>query len=151
MRKKTGQISSDYKLSSRSLGKGGFGEVRKGIHKASGLKRAIKMVLKTDLKENERDKLIDEVETLKNLVLFLFKRIPNIYGLFLKDHPNIIKVFECYEDDKYVYIVTELCTGGELFDRVLSFSCSGERETANIMKQILSAVVYLHNRNIVHR
>ena len=60
-------------------------------------------------------------------------------------------MFECYEDEKYVYIVTELCTGGELFDRVLSFSCSGERETAYIMKQILSAVVYLHNKNIVHR
>jgi len=53
--------------------------------------------------------------------------------------------------EKYVYIVTELCTGGELFDRVLSVSSVGERESAYIMKQILSAVVYLHNRNIVHR
>ena len=130
------------------LGKGGFGEVRKGIHKASGIKRAIKMVHKTDLKDEEKDRLIDEVETLKNLVFF----IVFVFRINLeKDHPNIIKVFESYEDDKYVYIVTELCTGGELFDRVLNFSCSDERETANIMKQIFSAVLYLHNRNIVHR
>lgn len=63
------KITNDYKLSDKPLGKGGFGEVRKGIHRASGVKRAIKMVLKTDLKEEEKTRLIDEVETLKNLVL----------------------------------------------------------------------------------
>lgn len=71
VRKKTGKITTEYKLASRALGKGGFGEVRKGVHRASGLKRAIKMVSKNDLKESEKNQLIDEVETLKNLVFFI--------------------------------------------------------------------------------
>ena len=73
VRKMSCKITSEYKLSSKALGKGGFGEVRKGIHKASGIKRAIKMVHKTDLKDEEKDRLIDEVETLKNLVIYLFR------------------------------------------------------------------------------
>jgi calcium-dependent protein kinase len=69
----------------------------------------------------------------------------------LKDHPNIIKVIEFYEDAKYFYIVTELCMGGELFDRILESGRLNEDDAANIMKQILSAVFYCHKNNIVHR
>jgi len=73
VRKMSCKITTDYKLSDKALGKGGFGEVRKGIHKASGLKRAVKMVQKKDLKDDEKDRLIDEVETLKNLVYYSLK------------------------------------------------------------------------------
>ena len=66
-------------------------------------------------------------------------------------HPNIIKVIEFYEDDVYFYIVTELCTGGELFDRIMEESYLGEKEAAEIMNQILSAVLYCHSHDIVHR
>jgi len=36
------------------------------------------------------------------------------------DHPNILKVFDLYEEDNFFYIITELCTGGELFDKIIS-------------------------------
>ena len=60
-------------------------------------------------------------------------------------------MIEFYEDVKYFYIVTELCSGGELFDRILESGRLSEGDAANIMKQVFSAVFYCHNNNIVHR
>ena len=68
-----------------------------------------------------------------------------------KDHPNIIKIIETYEDKKYFYIVTEFLEGGELFDKIMKSQHFSEREAALTMKQILSAVNYCHKNNIVHR
>ena len=49
------------------------------------------------------------------------------------------------------YIVTELCTGGELFDRIVETVCLSEAEAVKILKQIISAVRYCHKKGIVHR
>jgi len=108
--------------------------VKKAEHKASKVKYAVKLIKKTDLDEEEKERMINEVELLKRL-----------------DHPNIIKVKEFYEDMKYFYIVTELCTGGELFDRILENGRLLESDAADIMKQIFSAVFYCHKNHIVHR
>lgn len=96
----------------------------------------------------EKQRLQNEVEILKNIV-----KIINFLIFYIKnqDHPNIIKVFEFFEDDKSFYIVTELCTGGELFDRVVEQVHLDELEAANIMQQILSAIFYCHKNKIVHR
>ena len=53
------------------------------------------------------------------------------------DHPNILKVFESYEDEKFYYLVTEFCTGGELFDRIIDKGNLSESLAANYMEQIL--------------
>ena len=75
-----------------------------------------------------------EVEILKKLV-----------------HPNIMQIFEFYEDKKNFYIITEFCEGGELFDKIIEKGTFSENEAAWIMKQLLSAVNYIHSNNIVHR
>jgi calcium-dependent protein kinase len=67
------------------------------------------------------------------------------------DHPNIIKLYETYEDEKYLHLVMELCTGGDLFDYVISKRQLCEEEVANIMKKLLSAINYLHTLKICHR
>ncbi len=67
------------------------------------------------------------------------------------DHPNIIKYYESYNDGKYLHIVTELCSGGELFDRIIKQGKFSESEAANIMGKILSALSYLHKLGICHR
>lgn len=50
-----------------------------------------------------------------------------------------------------MYIVTELCTGGELFDRIIEYKHFNEKEAADVMYQILNAINYLHKNKIVHR
>jgi calcium-dependent protein kinase len=67
------------------------------------------------------------------------------------DHPHIVKLYELYEDQKNYYLVTEYCTGGELFDRIKKLNYFTEKKAADTMKQILGAVVYCHIHNIVHR
>lgn len=67
------------------------------------------------------------------------------------DHPNIIKMFEFYEDEKRYYIIMELCDGGELFDEIMERSRFAERDAAQLMKGVLSCINYCAKNNIVHR
>ena len=83
------------------MGSGTYGEVRKCKHIKSGAIRAVKIVKQERLEPFEKELLIHEIELLKRL-----------------DHPNILKLFEVFQDEKRIYIITELCTGGELFDEV---------------------------------
>jgi len=67
------------------------------------------------------------------------------------DHPNIIKLFETFEDHHNIYLAMELCSGGELFDRIVEASHFSEKDAAIIMQQILRAIFYLHEQHICHR
>jgi len=50
------------------------------------------------------------------------------------DHPNIIKLFETFEDSKFVYLVMELCEGGELFDKIIEKGNCTENQARNYFK-----------------
>jgi calcium-dependent protein kinase len=95
-------------------------------------------------KELQKNKL-NNVASLKSEIQILIKL----------DHPNIIKLYEIYENDNYIYLVMELCTGGELFDRIIQKTEQGktftEKEVANIFHQMMSAINYCHSNKIVHR
>jgi calcium-dependent protein kinase len=71
------------------------------------------------------------------------------------DHPHVIKLYEVYEDNRYIYLVMEECSGGELFDRIIdrinSQKMFTEKETAAIFKQLMSAICYCHAAGICHR
>ncbi|OMJ87595.1 hypothetical protein SteCoe_10688 [Stentor coeruleus] len=117
------------------LGSGSYGRVVYGVHKQTLEKRAIKIINKlTIVNEETRKKIMAEVEIQRKL-----------------DHPNIVKVYEFHEDEFNLYLVMELCTGGELLDAIARIGCLSESQAAICMKQILSALCYLHNMNIVHR
>lgn len=96
--------------------------------------RAVKIIHKAQTSKEEQERLMNEVSILQRL-----------------DHPNIIKIFEFYQDDRFFYIVTELCTGGELFDKIQEETCFSENKAADIMKQVLSAIFYCHQEKVVHR
>ncbi len=67
------------------------------------------------------------------------------------DHPNIIKIYEFYSTEKYIYIINELCTGGELFNRIVEVKYFSESTACFIMRQLLSAVAYCHEKGVIHR
>ena len=72
-------------------------------------------------------------------------------------HPNIIELIDVFEDSKYLHLVTELCTGGELFDRIIAKTQSAEghfseHDAAQLVCDILDAIKYCHDvKGIVHR
>lgn len=63
----------------------------------------------------------------------------------------MIKLYEYFEDDINVYLVTELCDGGELFDRIVKNEYFNEQLAAKTFRMILMALNYCHSQNIVHR
>jgi len=115
IQKNTRQIADVYKMGKKPLGTGAFGVVTKGVHKVTGQERAIKTVLKKKIKNMDRFK--QEVIILQEL-----------------DHPNVLKLYEYFEDEKNVYLVTELCQGGELFDRIIQEEFFSEKEAARLFK-----------------
>ena len=82
------------------LGKGSFGEVYKAFDKKNPeFEVAIKVLRKSKMSTKDLAHVMDEVDLLRKV-----------------DHPNIVEYFETYEEKKNLYLVMELCTGGELFD-----------------------------------
>jgi calcium-dependent protein kinase len=116
------------------IGEGSYGKVYKSLEKETKVFRAIKEIRKIKKTKYEQDRLIKEIMILRTL-----------------DHPNIVKVYEIYDSDDFFYIVTELCEGGELFDRLVKSRYFTEKVAALVMKQLLSAVRFCHDHNIIHR
>ncbi|EHA22929.1 hypothetical protein AnigIFM60653_008106 [Aspergillus niger] len=121
---------SHYKFG-RTLGAGTYGIVREAD--SSKGKVAIKIILKKNVRGNER-MVYDELEMLQAL-----------------DHPNIVHFVDWFESKDKFYIVTQLATGGELFDRICEYGKFTEKDASQTIRQVLGAVHYLHERNIVHR
>ncbi len=128
-----GELHKRYKESA-VLGKGAFGEVRLVVDNVTKEMRAMKVIPKENCSELASASVIAEISVLKKL-----------------DHPNILKLFEFYQDADNYYLITEYCTGGELFERIVQSKHFTEQKAAVIMKQLLSAVAYCHARKIVHR
>lgn len=119
------------------LGSGISGLVRLVTHKATGVKYAVKCL---DLG------LVDNEEGLAQLR-------EEIFIMCQLDHPNIVRLEEVYESHSEIYLVQELCLGGELFDRLdeqPDYHYT-EGECARLIKQMLCAVRYLHSKGIIHR
>ncbi|CAD8135936.1 unnamed protein product [Paramecium pentaurelia] len=131
---KQNSYTDDYKLGG-VLGVGAFSQVRKVTHRKTRAIRAMKVISKSRLSTAElQQQFINEINVYKQL-----------------DHPHILKLYEFYQDEKNYYIIIELCTGGELFDKIIEKGSFSEKEASYIMKQIMSAILYAHNQNIVHR
>jgi calcium-dependent protein kinase len=102
--------------------------------KENNEERAVKISEKSGWNDDENAKIKHETQTLKKM-----------------DHPNIVKIYSTFEDDKYEYIVMDYCKGGELRDQLLRGSGFGEYYTAVLIKTILSAINYCYQKhNIVH-
>lgn len=129
---KRGRLEDHYEILDK-LGTGAYGFVYKAIDRRTSQVRAIKTL---EIPENKEkyNRVIEEVNILRSL-----------------DHPNILTIFEVIQENKKLHIVTELCTGGELFERIINSGHLSENLAARIMYDVMKAVMYCHNAGIVHR
>ena len=127
---KTSNISKEYTFG-KTLGTGAFGQVRLAIHKATKQTRAVKIIPKAKV---DIELLVNEISVLSKL-----------------SHPNIMQLYEIFDDNTNIYIVSEYCKGGELFDIISNRGNFSEKDACIIMKQLMSAICYSHQNNIVHR
>jgi len=117
------------------LGKGAFSVVKLAINKKTGEKVAVKVIDKTQASaESDEKRLKTEVAILKQV-----------------KHPNIVCLKDLYETPQNLYLIMELVTGGELFDKIVEKGQYTEKEAATTVKKVLSSVDYLHSVNIAHR
>ena len=118
-----------------NLGKGKFGLVKLGEHKESGRQVAIKIINKEVIEGMELERIKSEIDILK-----------------IAKHPNIIKLYDVFENEKYIYIIMEYCAGGDLFNYIekRDFKIK-ESRAAEIVHKLCTAVYFLHQYGIIHR
>ena len=127
----SGNPYQKYKIINKT-GEGAYGSVFSAINIHTGVKIAMKKILK--IKENK----VDDME------------IKNEFNILKKlDHPNIVKIFEVYDSNSNYYIITEYCKYGELY-RHIYYNYS-ERQLCVLFYQVFSGLCYLHEKNIIHR
>ena len=129
--KETDGLITQYYEVIKKIGEGGSSKVYKVKEKSTGEIRVMKEVNKSKL---------------PNVKYFKTE----IKILAMLDHPNILRLFEVFEDQKNFYLITELCTGGHLLSR-MSKNHYREKEAAKLMEKIISAVAYCHEKGICHR
>ncbi len=128
-----GDLQERYEVR-KTIGQGAYGEVRMVMDKVTNDVRAMKVIPKSTCAGVNSSAITNEIKVLKTL-----------------DHPSILKIYEFYQDEINYYLITEYCSGGELYDRIIKMKNFSEVKAAQLMKQVLSAVAYCHKRKIVHR
>lgn len=149
------------------LGRGGFSVVRKGIKRKNGSDHEKTQVAIKTLKRFGTTPSPARVEKtiasmaallpthnqvsisdalLTNEILVMRKIVENV-----SPHPNVIDLYDVYEDQAGVHLVLELCSGGELFDRIVAETRYSEAGAAAVVRQIAGGLAAIHKANIVHR
>lgn len=133
MHTQDGEIEKAYKFG-RTLGQGTFATVKLATCIKDNSKWAVKVIKRSALTSEDEESLKMEIQILQ-----------------LTNHPNIVSVKEVFYCKNYVYLVMDLMTGGELFDRIVSKDHYSENEAKQALCQITTAIKYCHEKNIVHR
>jgi serine/threonine protein kinase len=130
---KNEKITDFYKFE-EELGAGSFAIVKSAVNKKTGELVAVKIINRVEMEEDDECALQSEIEILSGC-----------------DHPNVVKMYEVFDEADYMYIVLECMTGGELFDRIVEKESYSEKEAADTILPIADAIRYCHENGIIHR
>lgn len=134
LKTKTGLLKEHYDLGDK-LGHGQFGTTFLCIEKATGKKYACKSIAKRKLLTPE------DVEDVRREIQIMHH---------LSGNPNVISIKAAYEDAVGVHVVMELCSGGELFDRIVKQGHYSERQAAELARTIVGVVEACHSLGVLH-
>ena len=124
-----------YHIDKVAIGKGAFSKVYKGYRLNNpNIEVAVKSICKLELWKKDLEAMDDEVHVLKTL-----------------DHPKIVKYYDMYEDDIFMFIVTELWKGTTIGQQLKLDKCYSENDVKNICYQLTTALRYCHHNNVWHR
>ncbi|XP_006348435.2 calcium-dependent protein kinase 26-like [Solanum tuberosum] len=135
LKTRTGHLKEHYNLGEK-LGHGQFGTTFLCIEKGTGKKYACKSIAKRKLLTDE------DVDDVRREIQIMHH---------LSGHPTVISIKGAYEDAVAVHVVMELCTGGELFDRIIKRGHYSERQAAELARTILGVVEACHSLGVMHR
>ncbi|XP_009787542.1 calcium-dependent protein kinase 26-like [Nicotiana tabacum] len=135
LKTKTGHLKEHYNLGEK-LGHGQFGTTFLCVEKATGKKYACKSIAKRKLLTDE------DVEDVRREIQIMHH---------LSGNPNVISIKGAYEDAVAVHVVMELCTGGELFDRIVKRGHYSERQAAELARTIVGVVEACRSLGVMHR
>ncbi|KAH7426389.1 hypothetical protein KP509_10G000200 [Ceratopteris richardii] len=129
------------------LGSGQSGVVCKCTDRASGIQFACKSISKLHLRTiaNVRD-VIREVNIMRRL-----SSRSSLHGPGKSREFNVVRLHDVVEDHSFVHLIVDLCSGGELFDRITRIKCYSEKKAAVIMKSLLESLQFCHSMGIMHR
>ncbi|KAG1471462.1 hypothetical protein G6F56_002109 [Rhizopus delemar] len=119
----------------RVLGNGTYATVKEAMHIDTGKYYAVKVINKK-LMEGREHMIRNEINILKRIS---------------QGNKNIVSLVDYFETLNNLYLVTDLASGGELFDRICEKGSYFEKDAAHIVRTVCSAVAYLHDHGIVHR
>ena len=119
----------------QKIGKGKFGLVKSGINKETNKPVAIKIMAKKNMDKSDMELAKVEIDILK-----------------IAQHPNIIKLYDVFENENYIYIIMEYCSGGDLLSYFEHYEYElPETKVCEIIHKLSMAIYYLHSYGIVHR
>ncbi|GAA5858200.1 hypothetical protein JCM8547_005688 [Rhodosporidiobolus lusitaniae] len=127
-------VPCQYKTG-RTLGQGTYAVVKECVHIKTGKYYACKVINKR-LMAGREHMIRNEISVLKSIS---------------QGHKNIVTLWDYFETQNNLYLVTDLCQGGELFDRICAKSYFLEEDAAKLVGTVMGAVEYLHSHGIVHR
>ena len=133
---KNKNVERHYRFKS-VIGRGSFGIVHKVIHFSSGQQRVCKSILKksTSLPSHQ---LESEIRIIAQL-----------------DHPNVIRMYEFFEDESAIHIIMEYCSGGDILGKIKESIKSGRRISSHyirsVLQQVLRSIAFMHERRVLHK
>jgi calcium-dependent protein kinase len=136
--KLTEPIEKYYKFNQRLGQPGQFGYAVLATNIKTGAARAVKVISKARFTRNADikyhfEQLRDEINVMKSM-----------------NHSNIIQLFDVYESSSDLFLVMELCSGGELFDRIKDQGAYTEKDASDVLRQMCEGIKYMHNNGIAH-
>ena len=124
----------DYYTLGDLLGEGAFAQVKLAIDKGTGSRYAVKIIKKNGYNPKEMEYLMREVHIVKSV-----------------SHPNVVGTIDVFDSPTHLHLVLEYMQGGELFDIIAEAGSFSEQQAAQVTRDVIKGIQYLHQHDIVHR